>query len=307
MTDVPFDDAARRRTLAPVLGLDDFRPLSSVVRAEVAARTHCGRGRTYNEDHYLVLRLGRSQEVLASSLPDSDVLARFDESAYTMIVADGLGGTGPGGVASRVALGTLAHLALHYGHWNLRVDSRTAEEIVERAEWYYHRVNEALQQRAKGDTTLSGMATTMTAAYSAGDDSFVAHVGHSRAYVYRDGELTQLTSDDTVAERMAQGPARPAAVNRPTEDLRHILTDTVGGTNGPPMVQTAHFRIWDGDYILLCTDGLTSQVSDDRIAEVLALRRSLDQHCETLIDLALQQGGADNVTVVLGQYRIPRP
>ena len=115
MTDVPFDDAARRRTLAPVLGLDDFRPLSSVVRAEVAARTHSGRGRTYNEDHYLVLRLGRSQEVLASSLPDSDVLARFDESAYTMIVADGLGGTGPGGVASRVALGTLAHLALHYG------------------------------------------------------------------------------------------------------------------------------------------------------------------------------------------------
>ena len=58
MTDVPLDDAARRRTLSPVLGLDDFRPLSSVVRAEVAARTHRGRVRTYNEDHYLVLRLG---------------------------------------------------------------------------------------------------------------------------------------------------------------------------------------------------------------------------------------------------------
>ena len=131
----------------------------------------------------------------------------------------------------------------------------------------------------------------MTAAYSAGDDLFLAHVGHSRAYVYRDGELTQLTSDDTVAERLAQMPARPAAGRSPTEDLRHILTDTVGGTNGPPVVQTAHFRIWDGDYILLCTDGLTSQVSDDRIAEVLALRRRLDQQCETLIDLALQRGG----------------
>ena len=71
-------------------------------------------------------------------------------------------------------------------------------------------------------------------------------------------------------------------------------------------MQTAHFRIWDGDRVLLCTDGLISQVGDDRIAEVLALQRRLDEQCQMLIDLALEQGGPDNVTVVLAQYRVPR-
>ena len=125
-----------------------------------------------------------------------------------MFVADGIGGTGPGALASRVALSTLAHLALHYGHWNLRVDGRTAAEIIERAEWYYRRVNEAVIERAKENPLLAGMATTMTAAYGAGDDLFLAHVGHSRAYIFRDGELTQLTSDDTVANRLAAQGAR---------------------------------------------------------------------------------------------------
>ena len=306
MSDAPVQDGARRRALSPILGLDEFSPPSAVVRAEVAARTHCGRLRPYNEDHYLVLQLGRSQEVLESSLPESDILGRFDESAYAMIVADGLGGTGPGGVASRVAIGTLAHLALHYGRWNVRIDGRTASEIIDRAEWYYRRINEALQDRAKSDSTLNGMATTLTAAYAAGDDLFLAHVGHSRAYVYRDGELTQLTNDDTVAEQLLHNP-RPAPFDRPTEDLRHILTETIGGSTEYPTVQTAHFRIWDGDCLLLCTDGLTSQVDDERIADVLSLQRRLDQQCERLIDLALQQGGPDNITVVLAKFRIPRP
>jgi protein phosphatase len=304
-TDRAFEDGERRRALSPILGLDDFRPLSSAVSVEFSAKSHPGRVRPNNEDHYLILRLDRSQEILETSLPKSDFLRRFDEHGYAMLIADGIGGTGTGAVASRVALSTLAHLAMHYGRWNVRVDGRTAAEIIERAEWYYRRVNEAVVERAKENPLLAGMATTLTATYSAGDDLFLAHVGHSRAYIFRDGELTQLTSDDTVANRLAQSTPRPFPVDRATEDLKHILTDTIGGGSGKPIVQAAHFRIWDGDRVLLCTDGLISQVGDARIAEVLTLQRRLDEQCQMLIDLALEHGGPDNVTVVLAQYRVP--
>ena len=303
--DEPIQDGARRRALSPVLGLDEFRPMSSAVTVEFAAQSSPGL-RPNNEDHYLILKLSRSQEIVKTSLPQSDVLTHFDEHGYAMLIADGIGGTGTGAVASRVALSTLAHLAVHYGRWNVRVDGRTAAEIIDRAEWYYRRVNDAVVERAKEDELLSGMATTLTATYSAGDDLFLAHVGHSRAYIFRDGELTQLTSDDTVANRLTQTPSRPMPVDRATEDLKHILTDTIGGASARPVVQAAHFRIWDGDCVMLCTDGLISQVGDERIAEILTLRRSLEEQCRTLVDLALRLGGPDNVTVLLAQYRVPR-
>ena len=72
-----------------------------------------------------------------------------------------------------------------------------------------------------------------------------------------------------------------------------------------PMVQAAHYRIWDGDCVLLCTDGLTSQVDDDRIAEVLSLRRQPDEHCQMLLDLALERGGPDNITTLVLEVNAP--
>ena len=232
--------------------------------------------------------------MLATSLPESEVTRGFSESGYAMVIADGVGGTGAGAVASRLALATLAHMAVHYGRWNVRVDGQTAGEIIERAEWFYRRINEAVIQRARGDDILAGMSTTLTAAYSAGDDLFVAHVGRSRAYVFRGGELSRLTIDE------------PAGADRDTDDLSQNLTETIGG--GPRLhVHVEHARIWDGDSVLLCTDGLTQCVSEDRIAEVLMLRRRPDEHCQMLIDLALDEGGPDNVTVLLAQYRVPPP
>ena len=125
--------------------------------------------RQRNEDHYLVVRLGRYQETLATSLSGSDVPPRFEESGYAMLVADGLGEGGAGSVASRVALSTIAHLALHYGKWNLRVDPATATQIFERAEWFYSQADAAVHTRASSSPALKGMTTALTAAYSAGD------------------------------------------------------------------------------------------------------------------------------------------
>ena len=107
-------DEERRRALSTVLGAEEFRPLSSSVKVDLGARSDRGKVRDINEDHYLIIRLERDQEVLATSLPSTDLPRRFDEFGYSMVVADGLGGTGAGGLASRVALSTFAHLALHF-------------------------------------------------------------------------------------------------------------------------------------------------------------------------------------------------
>lgn len=306
MIDPQEDVSARRRALAPALAWNTFEPLSSLVKVQFGACSHPGHVRPVNTDHYLVAKLGRHQEVLVTSLSSADLPGRFDEFAYCMLVADGLGADGAGALASRVAISTFAHLALHFGQWNVRVDASTAAEIIERSEWFYSRVHEAVAKRSRTDPALADMATTLTAAYSAGDELFVVHVGNSRAYLFREGDLTQLSNDHTVAQRMIE-VAGPAPVGRQTDDLKHILTETIGGQAAQPRVEVEHFRLWDGDRILLCTDGLADMLDEEVIAEVLANARDANDQCKTLVDLALKGGGRDNVTALVAQYTIPKP
>lgn len=298
------DDVSRRRVFSPLLATD-FHPLSSSVKAEFGARTHAGRNRLQNEDHYLVLRLGRHQETLLSSLPAADLPGRFDEYGYVLMVADGLGAAGAGGVASRVALSAVAHILVHFGQWNLRVDKKVASDIISRLDHLYQGVSAMLTQRSASDERLADMATTLTAMYSVGTDLFVAHVGHSRAYLYRDGDLMQLTRDQTLDEHRRE-MSGPASVGSGMEDIRHILTETLGGRRDGPLVDIHQLRLVDGDQILLCTNGLTDQLPDEKIADVLALRRQPDEQCQHLVELALDAGGKDDVTAVMAAYSVPR-
>jgi protein phosphatase len=293
--------AAERRAVSPVLRAEDFRPLSSTVRVQFGAHSD---GRPRNapaDDHYLVVRLGRSQETVLTSLMESDVPHRFTEYGYAMVLADGLGGTAASGLASRVAVATLVHLALHYGRWNVRVDARAAFEIIERLDWCYGRANEVVKQRAKTSHFLEGMATKVTAAYSAGDELFVAHAGRSLAYVFREGRLLTLSPENTTA---AEPPARPRPVNHDDTDLSHVLSDAIGGP-GRLMVSVDRFQLHDGDTLMLCTDGLTATLSEDQIADTLADRRSPADLAHRLIDQALDARSVAGVSVLLAQYRIP--
>ncbi len=293
------------RTMWPLLPISQCRPLSATIGVEIAALCHPGKIKPYNEDNYLVIHLGRDQRVIASSLSDAELPAPFNEQAYVMLVADGIGGVGAGAVASRLALSTIAQLALHFGKWNLRVDPAIAEEIMDRMEWFYSRVQETVTSHSLTERGLSTMATAITAAYSAGDDLFVAHVGHSRAYICREGFLTALTRDHTLAAQGYPGPG-PATAEHVTDDLRHILTHAIGGNFTDPGVEIEHFRLMHGDCLLLCTNGLTDLVDEYRIADVLIARRKLDEQCRALIDLALEAGAPDNITVVLAQYAMPQ-
>jgi protein phosphatase len=297
-------DRARRRALSPLLDIEEYTPISSLVRVQIAARSARGISRTLNDDHFLAVRLGRFQETIATSLQAADLPSRFEEQGYAMVIADGLEGTNAGSVASRVAISTLAHLAIHFGRWNLRVDGRTASEILDRSEWFYRQASEAVYRQSQTNPSLTGMATTLTAVYSAGEDIFLAHVGHSRAYLYRDGDLTLLTSDQTLERQLASNP-RPSAVDPSTQDLGHILTNIIGSRPGAVDIEIEHFRVLNGDRVLLCTNGLTDVIEDDRIADVLAQRRSPAEECQILIDMALEHETPDNVTVMLADYRLP--
>ena len=197
-------------------------------------------------------------------------------------------------------------LVLQFGKWNVRVNETTAWEIVQRAERFYRKVDETVSEASHQHPTLAGMSTTLTAAFSAGDELFVVHVGHSRAYLYRGGLLTRLTRDQTLAQRRAE-TGRMTPIELAARDLRHILTDAIGGHAGEPDVEIQNYLLLNGDVVLLCTNGLTDLVEDDTIAGVLrgGASRPPTEQCQALVDLALERGGPDNITAVVARYRIP--
>jgi protein phosphatase len=148
------------------------------------------------------------------------------------------------------------------------------------------------------------MGTTLTAAYSAGSDLFIASVGDSRVYLFRNNRLLQLTRDQTYSQLLADAGQIPQS-EVSTHHLRHILSQAIGGGEGKVNVQIKQLHLHNGDCLLLCTDGLTEMVAEEEIAGVLMRDQTPEQTCQTLVDLALEHGGRDNVTVLLGKYEIP--
>jgi serine/threonine protein phosphatase PrpC len=207
-------------------------------------------------------------------------------------------------MAARLAISTLAHLHLRLGSWSMRVDSVVASEIMDRSQWLYRLTHEAVLAWYQAHAEVGRMAATMTGVYSAGTNLFVAHVGHSRCYLFRKGVLTQLTRDQTLRERLAES-RQPTSVGQGIEDGEHILTSAIGANAETPRIIVEQFRLEDDDTLLLCTNGLTDMVTDEEIADTLASRRAPEELCNLLLDAALTNGGHDNVTVVLANYHIP--
>jgi len=294
-----------RAAVASPLDLPAFQPLSSTAAVEVAGLSMCGRLQRDNTDHFLAIRLGRLQETLATSLSTGDLPRRFEEYAYAMLVADGLGSHGTGARASRLALSTLAHLAIRYGKWNVRVGADSPSDIIEQGEFCYRQVSDAMAQAARADFRLADMATSLTAVYIAGADLFFAHLGHSRAFLFRNGVLIQLTMEHTLERLISASAALRRArleARRPPE----VATDAAGQRQDAPEVTIEHVQLWSGDRVLMCTDGLSEVVQEERIAEMLAAQRSPAEDCRRLVDLALSSGATDSVTVVIADYRTAR-
>jgi serine/threonine protein phosphatase PrpC len=280
------------------------RSFSAKVQVDLGALSHPGKVRPNNEDHFLVARFDRSMQTLLTNLPPGHVPQRCGETAYGMLVADGMGGQAAGEVASRNAITFLVDLVLETPDWILRLDDGLMQEVRQRMEQRFQKVQQALSGQAREDPALSGMGTTLTVACSLGADLLLVHVGDSRAYLFRQDRLHRLTCDHTMAQCLADvGAILPEDVA--SHPLRHMLTNALGGKGGRVRVECRELRLADCDQILLCTDGLTDLIPDSAIREVLQSARAASDACRALVDLALEAGGNDNVTVALGRYHIP--
>jgi protein phosphatase len=283
------------------------RVASSAVQVDLAALSHAGKVRPNNEDHFLVVRFHRALQTLLTNLPEGLLPLLAEEVGYGMIVADGMGGMAAGEVASQLAIRSLINLVLATPDWVMMRGEPDAERVMQRMAERYRRVDAALREEAQADPGLSGMGTTMTLACSLGANLILAHVGDSRAYLLRGGALHSLTRDHTlVRELVDRGVVHleQAALH----PFRHVLTHALGGGGGEIEAEVQRVSLADADQLLLCTDGLTDLVDATTIGSILRSSASSDEACQTLVELALQNGGKDNVTVVLARYRFaPEP
>ncbi len=273
------------------------------VRMEFAAASDAGRVRGNNEDHYAVARIGRSFRLLDANLPAGDLPEQVDEVAYGMVVADGMGGMAAGDRASRLAIRTGVGLVLDSPRWATRIDEEEARLLIERLHDYFRQVDRAVIGEGRAEAQLQGMGTTLTLAYSVGVDLFIVHVGDSRAYLYRRGRLEQLTSDHTMARKLAEvGEIHPDEVHRHAS--RHLLTNYVGGPNLGVEPEVVTLALEDGDRLLLCSDGLTEMVADAEIARILGDSATPDDAARSLVRRANEQGGRDNITVIVARFEV---
>ncbi len=240
-----------------------------MVNLEAAGLTDVGQVRTSNEDAFGYC---------------------VEEGVFAL--CDGMGGAAAGEVASRIAVDTLINqLCAADSHENRR---KVLEEAIASA-------NQIVHARAEKEAALHGMGTTLVAVAIGGDRALVGHVGDSRCYLYRRGELSRLTHDHSLVDEQVR-------LGQLTQDeadhspLRNVITRAIG-TQTSVSADIAELALEPDDILLLCSDGLTKELSDDRIEAMLADDGDLDGLCGRLIDAAKAAGGHDNVTAVLAKVR----
>jgi protein phosphatase len=279
-------------------------PPTRSIKVRFGAVSDPGKVRSRNEDHYMVARVRRTLNVLAHNLPREEMPDFIGEDAYVMVVADGMGGMNAGDVASMLAISTGVKLADKSVKWGFKINEKEARELLSRMSCYFREIDRRITRKSEGDRRLFGMGTTMTLAYSVGIHLFLIHVGDSRAYLFRKGQLQQLTHDHTVAQALADaGTISQEQVRKHVR--RNTLTNYLGGNRGRVKADVRWLRLMDGDQVVLCSDGLSDLVDDHSIAQSLARNPDPDAAALDLTRRALQLGGKDNVTVVVAHYSIP--
>ncbi|MBX3274916.1 MAG: serine/threonine-protein phosphatase [Sandaracinaceae bacterium] len=267
---------------------------------DLGGRTDVGCMRDHNEDTFLIADLGRWLDVLDSSLSVPSAQRRIPGPKGTlMMVADGMGGHGGGEVASAVAVDMIAQFALYAMPWVTQPDEVEEKELLEKLGQAMRACQARLESvavRKRIDQLQPG--TTLTVAYALWPKLYVAHAGDSRLYLFRDDELTQITTDHTVGQALR---ASGAIGNEPSR-FDHILVNVVGGGGERVRAEAHSLRLRPGDRVLLCSDGLTGHVADSAIAHELRSSLTAANACEALIEEAKAGGGSDNITVIVASF-----
>jgi protein phosphatase len=265
--------------------------------------THRGKVRPDNQDHFFQGSLTLGVRVEQASFTDeTDVMLRQRRLASLAVVADGVGGSHGGEQAARRAVEGLVSSVSTFFH---DAEYREAEE-PEVFSLLLHdaalAVHESLLEEAERERGERRFATTLTLFLGLWPHAYLLQVGDSRCYVFRNGELTQISRDQTLAQNLVdQGVLTRTRAGK--SRWANVLSSAVGGRQAEPVV-TRVVRDW-GTVVLLCSDGLTKHVSDERIRERLATMTSARQVAERLLQDALDDGGTDNITLIVGRTLPP--
>lgn len=267
---------------------------------DVFGLTHPGLVRKENQDHFLLCSLRKEIVVHLTSLPGLGKLPLGTERvAFLAMVADGVGGGARGEEASRLAVEAIAayvtqSVRCYYSSAGATEDQDFAQALEDAA----LRCHAEVVRQATEDPDYTGMATTLTLWLGVWPRSYLLQVGDSRCYRLREGKLTQISRDQTMAQELVDLGAMTRAEAYKTP-LANTLSSSIGGSQTAPVV-TRFDQEW-GSVGLLCSDGLTRHVSDDRIRDRLSSMTSARQVCQDLLQDALAGGGSDNITIVVGR------
>lgn len=274
-------------------------------QSETFGATDIGKSRSVNQDQFLVAELSKSMLVSGSSLSDIGAGRFFgDPQGHILLVADGMGGHAAGEKASSIAMEHLIARLLNSVHWFFQSDADSEDDFVESLKKLLQDAHGRIQEESQQDSEAHGMGTTLTMAYVNWPVMYVVHAGDSRCYLIRDGVAEQLTTDHTLAHQMVEaGGLKPE--DEATSRWSNVLWNVLGGNNKNELVaEVRRVNLVDGDRVLLCSDGLYRYMDQSQIAKAFNKESDASVLCQQLIDIANQQGGEDNITVVVSS---PKP
>ena len=272
----------------------EIESVPRITHIDSAGLSHAGKVRPANEDHFAIMTLQRNVQLRSTNLQDISVLDRMRRPEITlMIVADGVGGAVGGKIASGVAVRSVVEYIGEAIGCVQDLDVDREQTFLDHLSRAVERGHERLKEMFQ---TQGGPATTLTMVTLIWPRAYVVHVGDSRGYFLRNGKLKQFTQDQTMGDYLVDIGA-VTEQHAEKAGLYNVLSSAVGGDLVP---NVGLVDLEEGDTLLLCTDGLTKHVSDERIVELLS-SGTAETAAQALIGAALEGGGTDNVTVIVAK------
>lgn len=240
-------------------------------------------------------------KLLAYGISDKGKVRDHNEDAFVLddskgiyLVADGVGGQNAGEIASMIIAQVLPLMLSQKIAENLDDTSDRIEAIVKEV---LEDLSQQIRNHSKINQALEGMASTVVFVIVRSQGVYVAHAGDSRAYLFRNGTMAQITTDHSLVAKLIEigKITKEEARNHPA---KHIVTSVLGQEEQLD-TEIFFFKPQDGDYLLLCSDGLSDMVSDERICDIILKEKNVEELCSTLVTTALKSGGIDNITVIL--------
>ena len=268
--------------------------------------TNVGCKRPTNQDHYLIADLNKSMRIHDTSLAlDSETRVYGGSQGKLLIVADGMGGEAAGERACTIAVDQVTTYVLNSLSWCFRLEEDSEHDFEDHLKEALESCQKSIQSAVGKHPEMKSMGTTMTMVYIVWPRAFVVHVGDSRCYLLRNRHLDQITVDHTVSEIMADAGQMSREESRHSP-MSHVLWNVLGGRSNELSVDVYKLTLECDDILLLCTDGLYDMVPHEKLQALLNSNTSAEAACRKLVDLANENGGKDNITVIVSHFLSPQ-